>query len=153
MTNALRKAWREVVAPMWRRPQEQQVAALCYREDDEGDKKVLLVTSRTNKRWILPKGWPIDGMNDSEAAMQEAWEEAGVKKATAEPEAFARFRTKKLRDGGVPAPVEMKVFKVAVAKTKSDYPEASERKRKWVSPEKAAQMVDEPALQNILRTL
>ena len=153
MTNALRKAWREVVAPFWRRPQGQQVAALCYREDDEGDTKVLLVTSRTNKRWILPKGWPIDGMNDSEAAMQEAWEEAGVKKATAEPEAFASFRTKKVLDGGLPAPVEMKVFKVAVAKTKSDYPEAAERKRKWVTPEKAAQMVDEPALQTILRTL
>lgn len=153
MTNALRKAWREMVAPIWRRPDDEQVAALCYREDEAGDTKVLLVTSRTNKRWILPKGWPIDGLDYAEAAMQEAWEEAGVKKATAEPEAFASFKTKKVLDGGLPANIRMKVYKVAVAKTKSDYPEADQRKRKWVSPEKAAEMVDEPELSSILRDL
>ncbi|OUS20405.1 NUDIX hydrolase [Litorivita pollutaquae] len=153
MTNTFRKAWREVVSPIWKRPKDEQVAALCYREDEAGDTKVLLVTSRTNKRWILPKGWPIDGLEYSQAAMQEAWEEAGVKKATAESEVFATFKTKKVLAGGLPTPIQMKVYKVAVAKTKSDYPEAAERERKWVSPETAAEMVDDPRLSSILRTL
>ena len=49
-------------------------------------REVLLVTS-SNGRWILPKGWPIDGMTASEAAQQEAWEEGGVKadNASADP--------------------------------------------------------------------
>jgi hypothetical protein len=34
-----------------------------------------------------------------------------------------------------------------------DFPEADERTRKWVTPQKAAEMVHEPELQAILRNL
>ena len=40
--------------------------------------QVLLVTSRGSGRWILPKGWPMDGKTPAASAAQEAWEEAGV---------------------------------------------------------------------------
>ena len=54
-----------------------QFGALCYRV--QKDKvQVLLITSRRRKRWIVPKGWPIDGSTPSSAALQEAFEEAGV---------------------------------------------------------------------------
>ncbi|MBP0652251.1 NUDIX domain-containing protein, partial [Mycobacterium tuberculosis] len=39
---------------------------------------MLLVTSRETRRWIIPKGWPMKGMKDRDAAAREALEEAGL---------------------------------------------------------------------------
>src|SRR5512145_805842 len=55
-----------------------QVAALPIRRAEDGALEVLLVTSRTTRRWIVPKGWPIKGLKDHDAAAREALEEAGV---------------------------------------------------------------------------
>ena len=55
----------------------QQVAALCWRRR-KGTVEVLLVTSRETRRWVIPKGWPMDGLADYNAARREAFEEAGV---------------------------------------------------------------------------
>ena len=55
-----------------------QVAALPWRTDADGKIRILLVTSRTNGKWMLPKGWPIKGKSESEAALTEAQEEAGI---------------------------------------------------------------------------
>ena len=55
-----------------------QVAALPYRRAADGDAEILLLTSRQTGRFILPKGWPMKGRRDCEAAAQEAGEEAGV---------------------------------------------------------------------------
>ena len=55
-----------------------QVAALPWRRDAKGRLVVLLVTSRTNHKWMLPKGWPMPGKSDPETASIEAHEEAGV---------------------------------------------------------------------------
>ena len=38
-----------------------QFAALCYRIK-AGNPEILLITSRGTGRWIVPKGWPEDGM-------------------------------------------------------------------------------------------
>ena len=54
-----------------------QVAALPVK-GKPGKYRVLLVTSRETRRWIIPKGWPMKGRKDHEAAAQEALEEAGV---------------------------------------------------------------------------
>lgn len=55
-----------------------QYGALCWRLKD-GKPQVLLITSRRSGRWVLPKGWPMDGLSGPEAALTEAWEEAGVR--------------------------------------------------------------------------
>ena len=39
---------------------------------------VLIITSRTSKRWIIPKGWMQPKLGASGSAAVEAWEEAGV---------------------------------------------------------------------------
>jgi 8-oxo-dGTP pyrophosphatase MutT (NUDIX family) len=54
-----------------------QFAALCYRVVKK-KVKVLVISSRGTGRWIVPKGWPMDGKTPADAALQEAWEEAGV---------------------------------------------------------------------------
>jgi len=151
MSSLLNKAWAEVVRPLIKRPNRFQVAALCYR--GKGDQKeVLLITSRGTGRWILPKGWPIDGMNAAEAALQEAWEEAGVKPAKIGEDAVGEFDYVKHFDEGMRATCSAKVFKVKVASLEEDYPEKTYRTRKWVPAQKAAGMVDEKGLKALLRS-
>lgn len=150
MTDFFKKAWEEVLSPMMRRPSQRQVAALCYRNGDAG-KEVLLVTSRNTGRWILPKGWHEDGMTASDAAAREAWEEAGVKKGVIADEPVGQFAYLKQLDNGVAAPCATSVFPLKVKKLEGKFPEAAERKRKWVSIERAAEMVNEPGLRRILR--
>lgn len=151
MTNLLSKAWAEVVSPMFRRPCRVQVAALCWRQK-AGEKQVLLITSRDTGRWILPKGWPIDGLNLPKAAKQEAWEEAGVRKGQLGGAPVGAFTYDKRHDGGFTMPCTAQVFPIEVTDLSKDFPEADERRRKWVSPAKAAEMVDEPELRDLLRT-
>jgi 8-oxo-dGTP pyrophosphatase MutT (NUDIX family) len=55
-----------------------QVAALPYRFSEEGEVEVLLLTSRGTGRFVVPKGWPMKGRRDCDAAAREAPEEAGV---------------------------------------------------------------------------
>ena len=62
-----------------------QFAALCYRIK-RGKVQILLVTSRGSRRWIVPKGWPIEGKTPAASALREAWEEARAAKLVAEPE-------------------------------------------------------------------
>ena len=65
------------IDPIQKRMARAQFGALCYRVE-KGMVQILLVTSRGTKRWIVPKGWPEDGLTPAEAAAKEAGEEAGV---------------------------------------------------------------------------
>ncbi|WP_435139083.1 NUDIX hydrolase [Pseudopelagicola sp. nBUS_19] len=150
MSHAIKRALSRVVTPMLRRPKRLQVAALCLRASGS-KKEVLLITSRQTKRWVLPKGWPIDGLDAPGAALQEAWEEAGVKEATINPEAVGMYEYSKRLKGGARVQVEVQVYKTNVDKLVDVFPEADERNRKWVSLDKAAEMVNEPGLREILR--
>ena len=129
-----------------------QVAALCTRKKD-GKRQVLLVTSRETRRWVIPKGWPMKGLPDHEAAAIEAWEEAGISETKSKRKPIGRFDYLKKLDDGSALPVEVSVFRLKVKDTKKTYPECHQRKRKWVSPKTAAAMVREPGLRKILRDL
>jgi 8-oxo-dGTP pyrophosphatase MutT (NUDIX family) len=130
----------------------QQVAALCYRDARDG-KEVLLITSRDTGRWIIPKGWPMRGKTDAQAAAIEAWEEAGVKSANVECDPIGSYEYDKMQDDGVALPVETQVYSVEVDRLAKMFPEVSERDRAWVSPNEAADMVDEPELKALLNSL
>ncbi|MBV7380745.1 NUDIX hydrolase [Maritimibacter dapengensis] len=150
MTTFFAKAWDEVLRPMIRRPNKLQVAALCYRKTEAG-KEVLLVTSRGSGRWILPKGWPMDGKSGSEAAEIEAWEEAGVKPAKISKKPLGTFEYTKDRDEGLPIPCDTHVYPLKVANVSDVYPEAGERERRWLSPSDAANLVEDEGLKGLLR--
>ncbi|MFD1913100.1 NUDIX hydrolase [Halodurantibacterium flavum] len=147
----LAKALRDVVAPMMTRPNYIQTAALCLREK-AGRKEVLLIRSLGTGRWILPKGWPMDGRTLAEAALQEAWEEAGVRGSVL-PEPVGQYTYLKIAQGGVPLPTEVHVFPVKVDSLSGDFPEGARRKRKWVPVKRAAELVDEPGLKALLSAL
>lgn len=148
MMSTLSRIWSELVSPFFRRPRRHQVAALCYRDGASGH-EVLLITSRGSGRWVIPKGGPMRGRSSAEAALQEAWEEAGVQGRASET-TLGAYVYDKLRDSGLPVPVEVLVYPVAVEALADDFPEVGQRERRWVSPTEAARLVDEPGLRRIL---
>lgn len=152
MNKALSQIWTSVLQPLVTRPNRLQVAALCHREGKKG-REVLLVTSRDTGRWILPKGWPMKDKTCGEAALQEAWEEAGVKSATVSDDPIGTYSYDKRLDNGAVEPLDMLVYSADVHDLSEDYPECHQRKRKWFSPEDAADKVNEPQLKQILRAL
>lgn len=125
-----------------------QFGALCWR--NVGDQvQVLLITSRRRGRWIVPKGWPVDGATPAEAAETEAFEEAGVKgKVT--PAVLGIFSYTKDLEEGERLPCVVALFPLKVKKMLNNWPEQSERRRKWMSLKKAAKKVDDPELASIL---
>ncbi|PWE33307.1 NUDIX hydrolase [Maritimibacter sp. 55A14] len=128
-----------------------QFAALCYRPRD-GRKgiEVLLVTSRESGRWLVPKGWPMDRQTPAAAAAREAYEEAGVLGRMRDEVIGLYSYQKEMVEDALPCVVA--VFALEVREVLKDYPEASERKRKWFSARKAAAKVKEPELAEIIRS-
>jgi len=149
MQNPLKFVWGEVLHPLLQRPKKMQVAALCYRDGPKG-REVLVVTSRDTGRWIIPKGWPMRGKESSEAALQEAWEEAGVRKGKASRDAVGHYNYDKRKAAGWSEPVQAWVYPIEVTELADKFPESKERKRKWVSPKEAANLVHEPELKDLL---
>ncbi|MBU0779028.1 NUDIX hydrolase [Loktanella salsilacus] len=128
-----------------------QVAALCHRKGAKG-REVLLVTS-SRGRWILPKGWPIDGLSDGDAALQEAWEEAGVREGRVTPKPIAKFDGVKRFDSGEEIPARVRVYGVKVRQLVRKFPEYKRRERRWVSLAKAAKLLTEKGYVKALRAI
>ena len=126
-----------------------QVAALCWRKHRDGI-EVLLITSRDTGRWVLPKGWPMDGRSGPEAAAVEAWEEAGVEGRVA-TETLGFFGYDKTIAPDIAHPCMVSVYPLRVATLSRRFPERKERRRKWFAVEIAARKVAEPELRALLR--
>lgn len=127
-----------------------QVGALPWRRRFSGALEVMLVTSRETKRWVVPKGWPMTGLSDAEAAAIEAWEEAGVKGLIA-PAPIGGFSYLKRMKDGSDRPCRVKLYPLEVTTDRPDWPEAGQRDRRWVSPQDAVGLVAEPELAALLR--
>ena len=127
-----------------------QCAALCYRASAKGGVKVLLITSRGIARWVLPKGWHEPLVPAHEAAAAEAWEEAGVR-GRISTKCLGKYGYDKWRPDAPPIPCRVAVYPMAVTRLEQDYPEKGQRRRKWVSPSKAAKLVIEPELAQMLQ--
>ena len=129
-----------------------QVGALPVREDEKGRLRVLLVTSRDTGRWVVPKGWPIDGLTDWTAASIEALEEAGAEGDVASEPLGAYPYAKRLDDGST-KPCEVTLYPLHVSRLRGRWKEMDQRERRWFAPKHAAKKVDEPELGRILQSL
>lgn len=126
-----------------------QLAALPWRKNGDGTLQILMVTSRTSQRWLLPKGWPMAGKSLLQAAAQEAFEEAGVTgKMRRKP--AGQYRYDKLMKDGTIVPCTVACFGMKVAEQLSEWPEAAQRERQWFSLPDAALAVFEPDLARML---
>lgn len=139
------------VGPVFKRPEFLQAAALCTRDGAKGP-EVLMITSLTTKRWIVPKGWPMEGRSLAEAAQQEAWEEAGVE-GHIDDEPLGSYTYRKTVRGGIPVTCRCYVYRLRVDALTKTFPEKGRRERIWMSPAAAASAVDEPELKALLRGL
>ena len=129
-----------------------QVGAICTRKK-AGKLEILLVTSRGTKRWVIPKGWQMDGLSDSQAATVEAWEEAGVSQARVDKSASGKYKYPKDLGKGKVVETTVRVFRLKVMEMKKKFPEYRQRKHTWVSPKKASKLVAEPGLKKLLMSL
>ena len=128
-----------------------QVGALPVRTAEDGSKTILLVTTRTTKRWTIPKGWPIKGLKAHEAAGREAVEEAGVI-GKSRKRAVGRYLYWKRKEAHFEL-CKVRIFVIDVKKVLDDWQERGERRRHWFSVTDASDIVEEPGLKAALRTL
>jgi phosphohistidine phosphatase len=122
-----------------------QSGVIPYRRKGE-EVDVLLVTSRSKKRWVIPKGIVEPGMTAAASAANEALEEAGVLgEALVGP--IGRYEYEKW--GGT---CRVDVFAMETTRV-LDVWEEDHREREWVSIAEAQARVREPALKAILVAL
>lgn len=126
-----------------------QYAALPYRAA-RASVEIMLVTSRTTRRWIIPKGWPKAGMAPHELAAKEAYEEAGVAGKVSEHSIGSYSYNKVLKQGDT-ARCSVHVFPLEVTRQHRSWPEKQERQIGWYTPDDAARFVGEPYLRRIIR--
>lgn len=101
---------------------EKEAGAVIIRTD-EGAPRVLLVTAKNDPaHWLFPKGHIEPGETAEQAAVREAWEEAGVK-------AHVRQHVGRTRYGYQGRDIEVEYFLCAFVR---DEDAAERRKLAWL---------------------
>lgn len=135
------------LASVGKRDVRTQFGALCWRVMNDKS-QVLLVTTRRTKRWVVPKGWPMDGETPADAAASEAREEGGVEGRVSDQCLGIFTYLKEMEEDDLPCVVA--VFPLKVKRVLKEWPEMADRKRRWETPRKAARLVQEPELARLL---
>ena len=116
-------------------PRPQQAAAIPFRRT--GDTVSLcLITAAASNAWSIPKGTIERGMSPSETAVQETWEEAGLRGHIV----GAPLGTFDYEKGGVLLTVE--VYLLEVESEAKHWDEQAVRRRRWVSASDAVRMLE-----------
>lgn len=129
-----------------------QYGALPWRVSRRGGVKVLLITSRETKRWLVPKGWPVKGKSPRHAAMREAFEEAGVF-GDIDPEPIGAYDYLKTLKDGSQALCSVVLYGLQVRGTLVHWPERAERKRRWHDLTEATEAVSDTGLKGLFHSL
>lgn len=127
----------------------EQAGALCLRTTSDGTRQVLLVGSRRNGRWGLPKGHIDAGESSHAAAAREAFEEAGVRGSVSDAIHGSFLYSK----DGSPHRYRVIVRALNISDLLRVYPERDLRKRQWFAISEAASAAGHPGLRELLITL
>ncbi len=125
-----------------------QACAIPYRIE-AGTIQYLLVTTSSGDHWIFPKGIVDPGFTPAEAALQEAFEEAGVR-GELSPRPLASFERHKWGRQW-----EVHVFSLSCEILAEDWLE-NWRQRRWANYDEARKLLEKPmarALREVHRTL
>lgn len=128
-----------------------QYAALPWRHAG-GGVEVLLISSRETKRWVIPKGWPIEALSPAKSAAREAFEEAGIAGQVG-PRPLGSYHYDKRLKGGATRSLTVKVFALEVMVQHPMWPEKGQRTLLWIGKDEAAELVEEPELAQIISGL
>jgi 8-oxo-dGTP pyrophosphatase MutT (NUDIX family) len=107
--------------------------------------QICVVSSRSGKRWVVPKGCLEPGKTAAEIALQEAWEEAGLV-GVLQPEPLGSYFYEK---AGFTCHVT--VFLMNVTDMADEWPEHDFRQRRWLSVSEALARIDDPGLRELIR--
>ena len=123
-------------------PPIDQACAVPFRELVDGFEFCLITSSAG--RWKFPKGFVEPGETLTEAALKEAFEEAGLHgRVVGDPIGYYEIQ-KKGRPRNVIA------LLMEVSRSDAVWEEADARQRRWVTPEEAHLLVSEPELHELL---
>lgn len=109
--------------------------------------EILMITTRGSGRWTIPKGVVEKGSSARDSAVKEAFEEAGVRGHAGD----APVGTYRFVKWGDECTVE--VYLLDVDEVLSRWPEALDRRRRWMSVSEAAASVRNEELREILRSV
>jgi 8-oxo-dGTP pyrophosphatase MutT (NUDIX family) len=101
-----------------------------------GASRVLLITNRTGRRWLVPKGLVEEGLTPVESAQKEAFEEAGVR-GQVDPRPLGVYEYAKW--GGR---CRVVTYLLEVREVLPEWPESEWRRRRWVSVAEATEIID-----------
>ncbi len=106
--------------------------------------RVVVITARGSKRWIIPKGSIDWELSAQESAAKEALEEAGIKGEVL-PDEIGTYTYEKL--GGS---YKVRLYYMEVTKLKDNWDEKHFRKRKLLTPKQAIKKVVPAAVSKIM---
>jgi 8-oxo-dGTP pyrophosphatase MutT (NUDIX family) len=125
----------------------QQAAAIPIRRRGS-DTQVCLIRKRLSGAWGIPKGTVDSGETHESTALNEAWEEAGLRGRLV-GDALGTYKYEKYGSA-----LTVMVFVMEVLEHHTDWIEAGIRERKWVSTDEAdALLVRHPAHAFLSRAL
>lgn len=126
-----------------------QSAALVYRWTQNGP-RMILVTSKGTRRWVVPKGGIKPGRKPHESAAEEAFEEAGVAgRISRSCIGVYGYRKANHRFG---AHCMVRVYPMKLTAQLANWPERKQRRREWVAFDVAAVRVRERDLKKIIQS-
>src|SRR5262245_45695125 len=106
--------------------------------------RICLVNSSSGRGWVIPKGHIEPGHTAHEAALQEAWEEAGlVGTLHATPVGSYQYKKNGLT-------YRVIVFLMQVTKAAAAWPENHRRRRCWIRPDQIDEFVHVPGMRRLL---
>lgn len=112
----------------------------------KGSLEILLITSRKERCWIIPKGIIEHEYSARNSAAKEALEEAGVK-GSVQKKLLGVYRSRKFGQT-----CTVKVYPMLVTRIYKVWKE-SDRDREWVSLKKALKLVRNEGLKRVIKKL
>ena len=117
---------------------------------EDGDVKLLMVTSLTRGRWVFPKGTMKKGEGKLKGCRREAFEEAGVKgKILSDLPITAVIKS---NDKSKSDLIVVTYYPMLVTKQTKEWPEKKLRKRQWVPLDEIDQHLKKGDLRRVVET-
>lgn len=128
-----------------------QYAALPYTMGEDGELRILLVSSQRSGLWSLPQGGARnEAESPADTAARKAFERVGVRgKVEGSRELGCYHYNKPLDEGSVRCRVG--VFGLRVSGVERDFPGKGTRALRWCDPVQGAALVRDAGLSTLLR--
>ena len=123
----------------------EQAGVIPFRRKKEGI-QVCLIRNKGGKKWKIPKGFVDPGETVQQAALKEAWEEAGLSGhlsgGTIGSYEYEKWGTE----------LSVSIFLMEVIEQEDEWEESRFRERRWFSTDDALEMLKKHPIKPLLDT-